>query len=292
MAYIGAMSKRRVAAPAEKHVEPEGEAPPQVDIDDPYDEWIPDGTPEGRMVWTVNQLVAYNLQRVRKSRGWPQEVVARQLEHYTGRRWTNASVSAAERSWSTGRSRRFDANELTALAVIFSVPIDYFFLPPDGEEISNLHLRTSVPGDSYPHDNSSHRPLFIEEILDLLDASSWPSEYLDRLERSIVKYVGTKRSEIYGPRQMSSASWRSLVLGALYESNEEGGEKPEQEEPLDEAGRAMEVSEGDVRKLMSKALESVFTEQIDDMVNIALQNLREKGITFSGEDKWVDDPEE
>lgn len=78
---------------------------------------------------TINQLVAYNMTRARRSRGWTQQEVAERLEKYTGRPWSKASISAAERAWQGGRPRKFDANELVALSVIFETPVAYFLLP-------------------------------------------------------------------------------------------------------------------------------------------------------------------
>lgn len=78
---------------------------------------------------TINQLVAYNMTRARRSRGWTQQEVAGRLERYTGRPWSKASISAAERAWQGGRPRKFDANELVALSVIFETPVSYFLLP-------------------------------------------------------------------------------------------------------------------------------------------------------------------
>ncbi|MEU9285999.1 hypothetical protein AB0D57_15045 [Streptomyces sp. NPDC048275] len=87
---------------------------------------------EGK-VPSVNEVVAYNMTRARKERGWTQQNVAERLQRYTGRQWSNASISAAERSWQGGRSRKFDANELVALSVIFDYPVAYFLLPPDDQ---------------------------------------------------------------------------------------------------------------------------------------------------------------
>lgn len=80
---------------------------------------------------TPNQLVSYNLARARKSFGLTQSDLAQRMEEITGRPWSNASVSAAERSWKGGRTRRFDANEIVALSLALNVPPAYFFLAPD-----------------------------------------------------------------------------------------------------------------------------------------------------------------
>ncbi|MQY04123.1 helix-turn-helix transcriptional regulator [Actinomadura macrotermitis] len=78
---------------------------------------------------TVNQVVAYNLARARKLKGWTQDDTAVRLSEVTGRRWTSATLGAAERSWQTGRTREFNANELAAFAKVFEQPIPFFFLP-------------------------------------------------------------------------------------------------------------------------------------------------------------------
>lgn len=105
---------------------------------------------------TVNEVVSYNLMRVRRLRAWTQHEVARLLGTYTGRSTSNASVSAAERAWQGGRTRRFDADEIMAFSRVFDVPIAYFFLPPsptDGDcEI------TTAPQPQGHHGNSKTCP--------------------------------------------------------------------------------------------------------------------------------------
>jgi transcriptional regulator with XRE-family HTH domain len=80
-------------------------------------------------VLSINQLVSYNMWRARRGMEWSQQEVAELLQMYTGRTWSNASVSAAERAWQGGRPRRFDASEIVALSRIFEQPIIYFFMP-------------------------------------------------------------------------------------------------------------------------------------------------------------------
>ena len=83
---------------------------------------------------TPNQVVAYNIKRIRKLRGWTQEEAAAQLEHHLGERWSNAVWSAAERSVGGTRVRHFDADELVALSKAFEVPITWWFLEPVDRE--------------------------------------------------------------------------------------------------------------------------------------------------------------
>ena len=78
----------------------------------------------------VNAVVSYNLRAIRERRGWTQERVAERLSDLTGHKLPQASISAMERGFDGTRRRRFDAHELYLLAVVFNVPIAYFFLPP------------------------------------------------------------------------------------------------------------------------------------------------------------------
>lgn len=102
-------------------------------------------------VLSANQLIAFNMWRSRKSSGWSQQDVAELLEKYTGRTWSNASVSAAERSWQGGRPRKFDANEILALSKIFDEPIAYFFMPPEDQRWNHTHIGMREFPDQHPN---------------------------------------------------------------------------------------------------------------------------------------------
>ena len=84
---------------------------------------------------TINQVVAYNMARFRKTAGLTQEELGERLGG-----WTKAGVSAAERSWDGKRIRQFDAGTLTAVAMALGIPLLGLFLPPEdqGEEGSLL----------------------------------------------------------------------------------------------------------------------------------------------------------
>jgi transcriptional regulator with XRE-family HTH domain len=111
----------------------------------------PDAEVESEVTWpvlTANQLVAYNVQRARKARGWSQEVLGGKLERMTGRVWSKTSVSAAESSWRGGRVRKFDANELLAFSIVFDLPIAFMFLPPDDDpELEHVEVVADVLGE-------------------------------------------------------------------------------------------------------------------------------------------------
>lgn len=72
---------------------------------------VPAEEVQKHQVLTPNQVVAYNLARARKVRGWTQEEAADRLERHLGVRWSNVVFSAAERSAQMDRIRQFDADE-------------------------------------------------------------------------------------------------------------------------------------------------------------------------------------
>jgi transcriptional regulator with XRE-family HTH domain len=93
-----------------------------------------------------NQLVALNLQRLRKQRGWTQEKAAEELEPHLGERWSRATFSAAERSIAGDRIRQFTADDLVAFAATFDQPIAALFLPP--EDLEEVRVPGAAAGVS------------------------------------------------------------------------------------------------------------------------------------------------
>lgn len=88
--------------------------------------------------YTPNQLVAYNLARIRKQRGLTQAATVELLSSFLGVTWSVASLSAAERSVDGKRIKEFNADELIALSRAFDVPLAYWFLPQPAEEQARL----------------------------------------------------------------------------------------------------------------------------------------------------------
>jgi transcriptional regulator with XRE-family HTH domain len=86
----------------------------------------------------VNAVVSYNLKAIRERRGMTQQQVADRLAQLTGHLLPQASISAMERGFDGERRRRFDAHELYLLAVVFDVPIAYFFIPPPDTGMGEL----------------------------------------------------------------------------------------------------------------------------------------------------------
>lgn len=90
--------------------------------------------PDESAALTVNQLVGYNMARIRKTLGLSQEEAAARLAPYLGTRWSKNVYSAAERSYDGKRIRQFTGDELAAMSLAFGVPIVYFLLPPRPED--------------------------------------------------------------------------------------------------------------------------------------------------------------
>lgn len=127
-------------------------------------------------VLTVNQLVAYNLMRARRRKAWTQQETAERLTERTTRKWTAATLSAAERSWQTGRSRQFDANELAAFAAIFGCPIPYFFVPIKPEDGHLIWYALSKV------DEALEFPILeTKELLDAAVPLRYPSSLVDEV---------------------------------------------------------------------------------------------------------------
>jgi transcriptional regulator with XRE-family HTH domain len=75
---------------------------------------------------TVNMLVSYNLARFRRAAGLTQKEFGAALGG-----WSEASVSIAERGWDGRRIRKFDADELARIAMVFGIPVIALLLPPE-----------------------------------------------------------------------------------------------------------------------------------------------------------------
>lgn len=120
-------------------------------------------------VLSANQLVAFNMWRARRSSGWSQQEVAELLEMYTGRSWSNASVSAAERSWQGGRPRKFDANEILALTKIFDEPMVYFFLPPEDARWNRANVGMREFPDDLPNKNPEDKDSDLMSLIPVAD---------------------------------------------------------------------------------------------------------------------------
>ena len=92
---------------------------------------------------TVNEVVARNMTRLRKARGWQQKDLAERLEARTGEKWPDYTISRAESG-----QRSFSVDELTALCRVFQVPIFELFVVEDKSTQVDLGL-SAVSADDY-----------------------------------------------------------------------------------------------------------------------------------------------
>lgn len=111
------------------------------------------------------QIVAWNLERARRTRGWSQAEMARQLKPY-GYRMSQAALSKAERSLYGGAIRRFDADEIFTLARIFNLPPGDFFVPPEAQFRGKAIVMNNKLGD--PRAVVTAQPLTRGQVLDLV----------------------------------------------------------------------------------------------------------------------------
>lgn len=159
-------------------IEPAGSMLPELEeAPDSEDEALEEA--EGPS-FTANQLVAYNLQRARKARGWSQEDLGSLLGFKTGRMWSKASVSAAETSWRPGRRpRKFDANEVLAFARVLRLPVGYFYLPPDQEEFKDADFLVDDAGEV------GVEVLHRQDLMEVIEMLPMPAEYVDRVRSTL-----------------------------------------------------------------------------------------------------------
>ncbi len=95
---------------------------------------------------SFNQVVAFNLEAHRRAQRWTQARLGKELERFLGVRWSKASVSAAERSTEGKRIKKFDADEIAAIAKALSIPAWQLLLPPPTLRGLPVRVRASGPG--------------------------------------------------------------------------------------------------------------------------------------------------
>jgi transcriptional regulator with XRE-family HTH domain len=96
---------------------------------------------------SINQLIAFNMAAFRKAAGLTQKQLGERLGG-----WSEASVSAAERSWDGKRVRQFDADEIVAIAAVLGVPVIALLLPPPDAWTATDYTFTATPAPVSPMD--------------------------------------------------------------------------------------------------------------------------------------------
>jgi hypothetical protein len=117
----------------------------------------------GVSVLSPDQVVAWNLERIRRERGWSQSEAAQALAPYLGHRLSRAAFSQAERSLYSRKIRRFDADEIVAFCRAFEVPVPYFFGPPEPHFRGKPVMVNGKPG--HPRARIDSPPLSRDDML-------------------------------------------------------------------------------------------------------------------------------
>ena len=152
--------------------------------------------------------MAYNMAVYRRAAGMSQEDLAQLLEDITGKPWSKASVSAAERSFDVDRTKLFPADQLIALSSALGVPVNALFLPPmdDGASVRYVIYRGAAhPALHGLRDN--RRPLSMLDVLQRLfpnsDAKGKAIDlYRSRATAALEVHVGSPAyADVEGPRQ-------------------------------------------------------------------------------------------
>ncbi|URM90380.1 helix-turn-helix domain-containing protein [Streptomyces sp. MRC013] len=218
----------------------------------------PEEAPESLVkTWSVSQLVSYNLLRARRSRGWTQQELGILLGKYTGRPWSNASVSAAERAYQGGRSRKFDLDEVNAFCAIFDVPFAYFMLPPAGDFVVTPPAGESEEvGDKGP---AGMDPVtYLRRVL-AVDPSP---EFLTRaqevtVEHATLDFIPAKWEYVFSAQPVEETVQRAEQEGAKGKGLEHGLDIPE--------------------NVLEAVLEALIEEHSEELVTNVAARLEERG---------------
>jgi transcriptional regulator with XRE-family HTH domain len=80
---------------------------------------------------TINEIVGFNLRRLREELGLTQEQAGQLIEHFIGAKWSKQTFGAAE----GGVKREFSVTELIGLARAFGVPLAELLQPPPDQPL-------------------------------------------------------------------------------------------------------------------------------------------------------------
>ncbi|MER7363608.1 helix-turn-helix domain-containing protein [Nonomuraea wenchangensis] len=141
---------------------------------------------------TMNQLVAHNITYWRRQHGWTQSELGKRLREGTSKPWTKASVSAAERSWDGKRVRKFDADELLALAKALEVPLAALFLPPDDSRRKREYaiVEEDETGEATHYITAKTLLSYVIPDVDDEENNAMLAHYAERLDDAIEAHLG------------------------------------------------------------------------------------------------------
>jgi uncharacterized protein YegP (UPF0339 family)/transcriptional regulator with XRE-family HTH domain len=155
---------------------------------------------------TINQLVGYNMAWYRKLAGLTQEQFGRGLGG-----WTKVAVSAAERSWDGKRIRKFDADELVAIARVLEIPVPALFLPPVDAGTAVTYVLEEKP-------ELEDQTLLTELLPSFLPSRDNQSPAADAFRKRLVALGASSLSE--------AGNWTALAEGIDVEPSEHDTQGP------------------------------------------------------------------
>jgi len=134
---------------------------------------------------TINQLIGYNVARWRKAAKLTQAELGEMMGG-----WSNATVSAAEKSWDGKRIRQFTADDIVALALALNLPVAALFLPPDDDGASTRYLFHAHERGA---DCSDMSELFGLLVIDSTGEGTAEEEWQSALARAVSRYLDPDR---------------------------------------------------------------------------------------------------
>jgi transcriptional regulator with XRE-family HTH domain len=168
-------------------------------------------TPEPSL--SMNQIVASNLARARRLRGWTQAETVKQLDQRAGVQTTVVNLSAYERSVDGKRRREFDADDLLAYARTFQLPITWFLLPPDPtqpklstEDHPDGRAPTLVLDWLYRESSEEH-----ERLAELTENLEAPTDYQRDLQERARRYASQLAAAALAQHNTTPQALRALA---------------------------------------------------------------------------------
>jgi len=223
---------------------------------------------------SLNQIVAHNIGRLRWDRRWSEEETAKKLGALLGRRISVASYSAMERSAEGRRIKRFDADEIFALARVFGVGVFELLMVPlkfrgepvrvrlrgASESISRtaaltvIMLATTIPFDVVEDTSRVMRRLSGEQRVPPPAAlPPNPTEQIDPDAMKIAGFLLTRpRAETLADEEKQGEELNQFVK-ELVEARRQRGPGPNEKQPRKPAAeRGKEKSAGRNNRAGSK----------------------------------------
>ena len=198
---------------------------------------------------SANQIVAYNLERLRRERGWTALETAARLGAILGRKISLASYSAMERSVEGHRIKSFDADDIFALARVFGVRVWFLFLPPINYRLHpvRVRLKGSPPDKSLGRDGAmnfvieSPEAIFAdtaafmagERLAPRQEPTSQPaSDPMDAAVLQLVTHLLTRPPSTSAGEQQKQSSELISVMKEIHEARQKQSPEPREGNPI------------------------------------------------------------